>query len=466
MAQGPAGPLNRLDNLTVSTIMNRILAAPPLLQMQDALKAQAGKDQASAGRFRGWGGGGGGGGGGFRGEEGVPSLESDILAWNPKLPSLTDDEKAVLALIAANPTTEELADLAMIDGFFPGPAENQWQERQGPNNDLTQQICEGLKTGTPVPVPNPNPGYQGGGGGFGGRFYMQPTLSQLILAWLLPAPLPTTLSQGGGGWRQPTMVTPTTVSADDVSALKKNPFYCGPAGSYSYRNPSFGIDTSQPWGAVKLKVKQSIIVGNTIAGFPFPPPIDQYLGYFWNAAHSDIQTIISTPTLIDPKSVKYWITLFVIAHYNEMVDRIQSDLKKEAKKKKRKMIIQAIGLAVLGIVAAIVLPAVIAAAVALIKTAITTYISIEEQKKAARAMADSAKLFEKDAPAFSAEAQDTAKMLDEVAAVQQYNQKPSPEMQDALNEVAAETPSTGVSPLIPIGGGVAAAGLAAFLLFR
>ena len=448
--------LNRLDNIAVSTLMNRIVASAPVQELQAAFATAPAQKQ----NF-GW---------GNRYNPNAPppsaaqALSDEAQSWKLQLPSLTPDENAVLNLIASAPTDDELGDLAIVDGFFKSTP-NRYS--QAPTDNLTQAVCAGLKKGDPVSLPSSD--VNAGRAGFGAYRIQPPGPADLILAWLLPAPPAAPQGGGGGGgWgglfrRQPE-APPPNVPQVEIDALKDSKFFCGPENSYAYMNPNFGISESDPWGNVKMKVKNAIVLGNVIAGYPFPPPIDQYKEYFWQAAASDIQSMLNAPTPIDPETARFWLTIFIIGNYNTMVDRIQSDLKKEAEKKKRKQLLVTIGLTVLGIVAAIVLPGLIAAAIAVIKSAITTYVQIEDQKKAAKAMADSAKLFEKDAPAFSAEAQHAAEILDVQAAMQEANAPNSPDMQAAIDEVAAQT-SSGPSPLL-VGGGIAAAAAAALLIFR
>jgi hypothetical protein len=332
-------------------------------------------------------------------------------------------------------------------------------------DNLTQQVCAGIRKGSPVDLGSPEPGYRGGGGGFGMYRVQRPEVSELILAWLFPAPLP--VPEGGQGRfgfeRQQQKPATPNVPSEEIDAVKNSKFFCGPENSYSFTSSRFGISDKDAWGNVKMKVKNAIILGNVIAKYPFPPPLDKYREYFWHFAAKDIESILSSPTPLDPETARFWMTIFIVGNYNAIVSKIQSDLKAEAKKKKRHDLMVAIGLAVLGIIAAIVLPAVIVAAIALIKTAITVYIQVEDMKKAAKAMADTAKLFEKDAPEFAKEAQHAAEVLDVQTAMQEAKAPNTPEMQAAIDEVAAETPGT--SPLLPIGG-IAAAGLAAFLIFR
>src|SRR4029077_5143014 len=198
------------------------------------------------------------------------------------------------------------------------------------------------------------------------------------------------------------------VSSDDIAAVKNSQFFCETPKDYPgnvvwYGNPKnyasfFGIDPAQPWGNIKLQVQNAITIMSVATSYPFPPPRDQYTPQFWLTAMPDIQKLIAIGSPLDPDAVRYWITLFVVANYSAMSDRIEADLKRAAKKAKRKMMMQAIGLAIASIVAAFALPAIIAAAVAVIKTAVTTYIDIQKRKEAAKQMADTAKLFEKDAP--------------------------------------------------------------------
>jgi len=433
---GMAGPfmgqersLDRLENLTIPAIQNRILTAPPIQKYFDA--AQAAKPT-----------------GGFKKFGPINPAQNPLdplgRLFHPSgMPTLTEDEKTVLSLISLDPSEQELADLAIIDGFFPGQSQ---RYTNGFVPDLTQQICQMLKSGK---VPQQF-------GGFGRGQIQPPSPAEAIAGWMLYKPV-----QTGRGWGAKT--PPPNVTQDEIDSITGNKFFCQDPNSYPYNNSSFGIDPNQAWGTIKMKVQNAITMAKTIADYPFPPPIDEYKGTFWQFAASDIQQMININSPLDPEAIRFWITLFVIGNYNAMVDKITSDLKRKAKAAKRKNLLKVIGLAVLGVIAAFVLPAVIAVIVTAIKTAVTTYVDIQKRKEAAKAMAESAKLFEKDAPAFSAEADKTAKLLDEVTALQTANQKPDPEMQAAIDEVAAETPGT--SPLIPIGG-IAAAGLAAFFIFR
>lgn len=426
--------LNRLENLPVTAIQKRVLVSLPLLQMKHDLFARQQEAQQRQG-FR------------ARGVVAAPDALTEALGLGAEgIPALTDDEQAVLKMISENPTDDELADLAIIDGFFPDTSQpNAYRPEE---TSLTQQVCAGLKSGQQF---RSNPG------GFG-RVIRPPSPVEVILHWLTYVPISTGRFSKAG---------PPNVSAEELKTITDNKFFCEEPNHYAFNNSHFGTDPNQAWGTIKPKVKNAITMGEVISKYPFPPPLDKYTGTFWQFAGNDIQNMIAVSTPLDPETIRFWITLFVIGNYNAMVEKIQKDLKAKAKKAKRKAILQAVGLAVLSIVAAFALPAIIALAAAVIKTAITTYIDIQKQKEAAKAMADSAKLFEKDAPLFAKEADKTAKMLDEVTAIQEASKPPTPEMQAAINEVEQETPSTGggVSPLVPIGG-IAAAGLAALLIFK
>lgn len=414
--------INRLENLSIPLIQNRILIAPPLQKLQEK------KAQSQANQKKGWGG------------RGLATVDPAVeMLQNTGFPTLTNDEQAVLTVIAMDPTSEELEDLALIDGFF--------------SNSLTVDVCKGLKDPRSIQ-------HFGGFGGGRGQTYT-PTQAESIVTWMTYVPQP--VGRWGGQKQAP------NISADEIDSVKNSSFFCEtpkghPALPWGTPADWFGIDPNQAWGNIKPQVKNAMIIMDQISTFPFPPPIDQYVGQWWATAAPDLKNLAHIGSPVDPGAVRMWITLSVAANYSAMVDRIQAELKRKAKKAKRKALMKAIGLVLLSIIAIVALPATIALAVSAIQTVITTYQDIEKRKKAAKDMMEAAKMFEKDAPAYSAELEKTAKVLDEATAIQTGRETPSPEVQAAIEEVDAETPSTGISPLIP--GGIAAAGLAAFLIFR
>lgn len=422
-----------LSSLSIKAIQNRVLATDPLLRLQALL--------GNLPRARG---------GGFgRGVQLPPPFGGTGLGpalTLPEIPWLTDAEANLIRVIAAESSSEDLDDLSLIDGFFGVPVGADPYSRELP---LTRDLCDIMKGKA-----NATP-YRGGA----------LSTAQAIWAWLDYAP------PGRAFWGSHT----TNASESEREGIRTNPFFCGRPTEFPrvvYGLPEadyagwFDIDPNQAWGTVKQQVKNAITVMEVVGSYPFPPPLDlKDDAAFWILAISDIREIVHTPALVDPEAVRYWITMTILANYVAWSDRIAEDAKKKAKKAKRKMIMTVVALAVASIVAAFLLPAVIALAASAIQTAVTTYVDAQKRRKAAQEMANASKMFADDAPAFSKEVDHAAAMLDEQAAAQEAALKPSPEVQAAIDEVKAETgPAWGT--ILPVGGGIAAAGLVALAIFK
>jgi hypothetical protein len=400
---------NRLDGLSIGAIQNRILISPPLLR----LKAQVGGRKLGRGR-------------------------TDLY-----LPTLTDFEATTLAAIEADPRPEELADLAAIDGFFSPPKAINHLREDLYSLPLTLRICRG---------PAPSQG--------SGRANLPITAETMIMDLLVyKAP---NRRQG---------IPESGATADEMSAIKGSDFYCGEPAKFpnilkywgsagtSYAAIT-GVSADQIWGAAKLQVANAVTMINVISAYPMPPPIGAYPLTFWVMLQNEIHDLIFSGVLIDPVAVDFWVTGAVLTNYNAMVDHIEKDLKKKAKRAKRKALIKMIGLAVASIVALIVLPAGIGAVAGAIQAGYQTYADIEARKKAAKQFKDASILFEKDASGFSDKLDAYANMLDAQEAAKVAAAGPTPEMQAALDEIPAPT-----DDLFAVGG-IAAAGIAAFFLLR
>lgn len=341
----------------------------------------------------------------------VPAL---VPFFNPWASPLSSDETALILQIDQNPTADELSDVDFIDTFFSG----YFESPKGPKHDhstTTVGLCEYLSH-----LSSHNE-------------YDRPYLP-------------------GGQY------------ADQTTKVLHDKFYCT-SNAAPYTRPNYlqyyPVDPNGVWGTIRQQALNANAIRAAVAAYPFPPPIDAFPSYFLLHAQPDIAKLIAIPDSLDPDMLNYWITLSIMANYNAIVGDIESYEKKKAKEEKRRAMIKMISEAVAVIIVAIIAPAAIAAVVSAAKTAVDLYTESQQRQKAAKDLADSAKLFEKDAPAFSAQLNKTAQFVDEVTAIQTAAQPPSPEIQAAV----AELPSSGgVSPLIP--GGIAAAGLAAFLIFR
>lgn len=421
------GQASSLSSLSIFAIQNRIMATPPLERLSQLLAAGAGRNGFSTNSLQ--------------------RNPDQLLAGVPNLPQLTDAEISTIEKIAADPSSEDLDDVALIETFFAGKAgwapdpSKPWQQ------SLTSDLCDVMNG-------------KGRGTAFGRG---QPSTAEQIYTWLTASTPGRGLSPG----------TPPNASDDEMEAIRLNPFYCGRAATLPDSvlaltegyDGYFGINGDSTWGAVKLQVQNAVVVLNAVAAYPFPPPIDEYPIAFWAQMQSDVLEIISTPYPVDPEAVRLWITMAVLANYTDMTNKIEATLKKKAKNAKRKAIMTVIGLALASIVAAFLLPAVIAVIASAIKTAVTTYVDAQKRRKAAQDMANASKMFADDAPAFSKEVDHASQVMDQQAAEQEAALAPSPDVQAAIAEVKSNTgPAWGT--ILPVGGGIAAAGFAVFAIFR
>lgn len=421
---------NRLDHLSIAAIQNRILISP-LVAIYQAKRAEVAATRYARG-----------------GPQRDPVLTA-IFASGNDLPALGDQDRQALAAIAENPTAEELEDLSIIDGFFQAAPS---YVNAPPNPSLTVAVCQGLQDPRSMGV------YALGA--IGPRVVMTP--ASAFVRWLLYQP--PNVFRGRPG--------PPNVTPEELATIKDNPFFCGPIRPFSTPSrirldyPSwFGIDQNATWGAIKLEVKNAITVMEQIDSFPFPPPIGEYVYQYWATVQGNLQKIVHIGSKVEPEGLRFWITLSVLENYEGMVSRIEHELKRKAKKAKKKAILTAIGLSVASLVLIWALPVVAAAAVTIIKAGIDTYMTLEKRRKAAKDMAEAAKLFEKDAPAFAEEVDKLAKMMDEQAAAEERAKALPPDLVQELNEPDPWSPQPTVEPLA-IGGGVAVIALAAFALFK
>ena len=381
------------------------------------------------------------------------------LAWGanqhptipaPNFPPVTPAEAQILFEVSKNPTDEELKDLATIDNLF---SENFYG-----NTTTTNEVCYYAKHGYPKRRRNEPPPPVTGESALVGHFY-SPGAQQLGFG--VPHPQ-----------QQP--------QAPDAPFLKDK-FWCpdpdnmGPSifrsyfplmGQYWSFAGMFGIDTSKTWGEVKLATQNGLTMLNVKQSYPLPPPLDMAPEYVWQvAAGPHLVEMANIGAKVDPEVFRAWYTMAVLVAYDGAANHIIEVQKKKAKKAKRKAIIKAVAFIIAGIVLSFIVPGIIAAAISAIKSAIDMYIAAKERAAAAKALADSAKMFEADAPAYAAELQKTADMMDFAAAQEAADAPLTPEQLAAIQEVKdnpdpSVTPSTGSM----IVGGVAATGIVATLI--
>lgn len=422
-------PANRLDAVSIPAIIGRIQLAPVIQEYMAQLT------QKNAGL------------------RGMGFMVSPRATPVPVFPPMTDAEKQILFEVSKNPSDEELKDLATIDNLF--------SQNFADSYTTTNEVCylSNPKTRSGIP-------------GFGKiAIQQQVTGESALLSYLKPVLVANTRVS-----RQP---TPPDTSFEDDKFWCPDPSSLGPTlfqaympvlGKFSSFAAMFGIDVNRPWGEVKLATQNGITTLNVKSSYPLPPPLDLGPDFVWSmAAAPHLVEIVHLGVPVDPEAFRAWYTMAVLESYDAASDAIIADQKRKAKKDKRKAIIRSIGIAIAGIVLSFIVPGIIAAAIAAIKSAVDLYIAAKERQKAAKAMADAAKMFEADAPAFAEEIQKTADMMDSAAAQEQANTPLTQEQLDAIQEVK-DNPEPGAAPStgqVLVTGGAAAGIIATMIaIFR
>jgi hypothetical protein len=300
--------------------------------------------------------------------------------------------------------------------------------------------------------------------------------------------------------------TPTHLLNPRLAGMSKNPFFCQPAQKYDtprtmisvwsvpwpgVYNDYFGINPTLPWEEVKPVMLRAIAVMDALKDYPFPPPIDIRPQYWYVSTKSDINTFVRQDIIVTRNLARIWITMAIINNYASVAAWIVHDLEKEARDDKRMAVIKAVGMAAafailtagLGSLLAPVIAPLVSAGIPItaeavasgIMTGVQQAISADQKKQMADQMDKIGKMFEADAPAFAAEAykvRDTFSYLGEAmselteeqqAAIDQVKQNPEYSASEVGEQYDVEPSNWPVQKKLLIGGGIAAAGVAAIL---
>jgi hypothetical protein len=419
---------NRLDELTVDRILQRHL----MLILTDG----AGNIPASRPSYRDV---------YLRGKNFKDLYDATLRDWS-------DQDYATLVAIFRDPTEDELKDLALIDEFFRVGRRSYMKVYAYP--DSTEERLRGSACSTQP------------GGIFGAQL---PGVHQALIG---------------------------------------NPFFCPgiheiplPKSMYAFlRYPEpgypkyFGIRNDLPWEEVKGPVLRSIAVLDALVNYPFPSPISLMPSY-WYAypeVHEAAKTFIHQDIIINRALARLWITFAIIGDggsvYNNVSARIIHDLEKEARDAKRMAIIRGIGLAAvfaiitagLGAALAPAIAAIVPAGVPLtgatVASAITSGVkqamTYQEKKDATDALEKISDLFAQSDPAFAAEASKLAEtfgflgekvkeLTAEGLEAAAEGKRAKDDLSDVPEDPAAPPPNYGLTTNLLVGGGVAAAGVAA-----
>lgn len=395
----------------------------------------------------------------------------------------TEDDFKALAAVANDPTEEELRDLAFIDGFWANSPYYALGELV-PSGSLfsgfgitkLRDMCSGIPDLPAKPFASQDPqAYE-----FAKKYAANPFFCGKADVMPVPRTLTPWVIGSGSSWmhvRIPSAYFPTGL----VTYKKQE------AGYPEF----FGIDVNLPWEEVKAIALRSVAMMDALVDYPFPPPIDIRPQYWYSTFLGDMKNFLRQDIVVNRALARLWITVATVNKYNDIAAWIMHDIEKQARDDKRAHLIQTIALGAtfavitlgLGYALAPLLAPLATAGIPVtgstVASAITSGVqqamTAEQKKDAAKAMEDVAKLFEADAPAFSKEAlaaKDTFGYLGEAltelteeqkAAIDQVKNSPEYSASEVGEQYEEEPSSWPVQKKLMIGGGIAAAGVAAVL---
>lgn len=366
MGQAPAAAPNRLDELPVDVILGRgwlfwFKEDVPQTDVRDSLAA-IDRMNAPGSPFK--------------------SQYPGPREWTP-------GQYEALAAMRKNLTDPEKKDLALIDGFFILPEggftlQGDWKKTSCDNPRALHDWIVRYRT---------NP-----------RVQKLPDSPVLLNSKVESQELEKNLANG--------------FFCEEV---EKIPFIS--ARNQSWMSGSFGIDTSLPWAQVRQTLRNAAAFSRVAKAYPYPSPVPYDWPQVYYFVAKDLVDLVHQPYDLPEFYIRFWITMAVVAHFDEIVRGIESDMKRAARRARMDALTEKIVLAVAltlltaGIGSAIgaavgVSAAVATSAATAVTSGISTAITIQDRKEAARGMTEIANLFRDSDAGFAGQVDDAARILD------------------------------------------------------
>lgn len=216
--------------------------------------------------------------------------------------------------------------------------------------------------------------------------------------------------------------------------------------------------------------KNSKKIWENLSEFPYPAPFlpGEAVSFYFGQLKPALGALAASMDDLDSDSIRIWITLEMLAHYDEWTDMIIAALKKLAKRRKKiglqKTIVAAVGSLVMGIAA----PAAFAALFSAVNTANQLYIQEKQAKQMAEDLKNAKAAFAESDPEFAKEVERAEKFMDRLA--EQATPETAPDgSSPASTAPASAAPAQGASNLtttLAVGGGLAAIGWAVLSIFK
>lgn len=334
------------------------------------------------------------------------------------------------SLLKANssPTDEDLVAAELLDMFF-GPAVN----RYGDTDPYLLSVCRTgrlpeERRGVPLP-------------GRGRPREIAPLGDFLCPPWTRTdgsrPPIPQAAVQeamfptqprvegwaGGGGWDPPT------------------------------RAAFWGIAPGTAVSEILPHLPNMLAVEEVLVSYPFPTPFGEFI-FAWNRhALPKLREFARSGEPLPDGMIRSWITLSVLENYEAMARDVEEYLEEREERARRRLAIMAVAtVAIGGLMALAALPAL---AVGAFKAVSGAFAAIEKEELKAQ-MAEAADAFRDTDPAFSRE----------IAFADEYMRGFMGDEEAARRQLEEGRAGAPPGTALFVGGGIAAAGLLALLLFR
>lgn len=172
----------------------------------------------------------------------------------------------------------------------------------------------------------------------------------------------------------------------------------------------WGIKGTESVGLINFENIQKMV--RVVSAYPWPNPGPLFSLEWTKKILDRLRKIAHEPTDVSEEDIRTWVTLTLMEKFDAIVRDVNDYMEDQAKADKRRALIRAIAMIALSAAMVVTLPVALSATFGVALTAVKTV----DRVKAARALAEASKEFEKTDFEFSQELERVAMLLDEDAA--------------------------------------------------
>lgn len=246
--------------------------------------------------------------------------------------------------------------------------------------------------------------------------------------------------------------------------------HCTPEGIPLNPDPEWwGTSPNNPPELNQRIERNSKAIWEELSKFPYPAPFlpGEAVSFFLSKLKPDLGWLAASLDDLGSDAIRLWITLEVLANYNDWTQMIEQALKKLAERRKKIALVRTIVVAIGSIVVGFAAPVAIAAIYSVVQTATKYYIDAKKAKEAAKSLKEAEAAFIKSDPEFSKEVSRAQEAMDNYAKRMEASAtEPGTLPSTPIATSTGGPPTSGPSTALLVGGGVVAAGIAALAIFR